>query len=222
MVERTSEKALAIIPFTSLCQWVDEGGAVLDENIIYLMATPYRFKTTESEKSTELPYMKFYHRLDVALDLHYSREKFRAPFNSNRVIAVMSKEGIDDCQIQRIVLEFLDKNPPLIQSLVLAFTTKPVRATTDVGQHVMQKRASFLDKVYGKEMERIKLTQPRQLELVSAVRSGRKLPIGEQTDTKFLLEVQKRTHGIVLIKSMLPYEITKYRDGRILDGVFRR
>jgi hypothetical protein len=177
---------------------------------------------SESEKDSELPYMKFYHRVDVALDLHYSREKFKVPFKSKRVLEVMSKEGIDDCQIQRLVLEFLDKNPPLIESLVLAFTTKPVRATTDVGQHVIRKRVSFLDKVYGKDMEKIKLTQQRQLELVSVMRSGRKMSIEEQTSPKFLLEVQKRTGNIVLIKSMIPYEITKFRDGRILDGIFRR
>jgi hypothetical protein len=37
-----SEKAIAIIPFTSLRQWVDEGGHKLDGNITYLVGTPPR------------------------------------------------------------------------------------------------------------------------------------------------------------------------------------
>jgi hypothetical protein len=138
------------------------------------------------------------------------------------VIELMLEQGIDDCQIQKLVLEFQEKNPPIIRTLVVAFRTKPVRATTGVGQHIISRRVSFLDMVFGKDMDKIQMTQPRQLELVSAIRNGRKLPIEEQMETKFLVELQKRTQNIVLIKSMVQYDITKFRDDQILDGIFRR
>jgi hypothetical protein len=219
----SEKKVLALIPFTSLLQWVQEGGCKLDENVIYLYGTPYRFNTSETEKDTELPYVKFYHRTDTCLLLSYSRQRFKKPFRSERVIELMRNQGIDDCQVQKLVLEFQDKNPPIIHSLVVAFRTKPARATSAVGQVIIKKRLSFLDMAFGKDMEKIPMTEPRQLELVSAIKDGRKLPIEEQMSTEFLVELQRRTHNIVLIKSMDGYVITKFRDGEILDGpAFRR
>jgi hypothetical protein len=215
-----SEKAIAIIPFTSLRQWVDEGGHKLDGNITYLIGTPYRYDVVEKYSDTTLPYLKFFSRHCTALDLHYSSVKFKVPFDSRTTLDIAMHNGIDDCQIQRLTLEFLDKKPPYLQSLVLSFTTKPVRATSSVGQYVIHKRIAFLDKFYGKEMDKIKLTQPRHLELIVAMKNGRNLNIQEQTNEVFLREIQKRTLSIVLIKSLIPYEITRFRDGHILNGVF--
>jgi len=215
-----SEKAIAIIPFTSLRQWVDEGGHKLDGNITYLVGSPYRYDVVEKYKDTILPYLKFFSRHHTALDLRYSSVKFKVPFDSRKSLDIAMHNGIDDCQIQRLTLEFLDKKPPYLQSLVLSFTTKPVRATSSVGQYVIHKRIAFLDKFYGKEMDKIKLTQPRHLELIVAMKNGRNLNIQEQTSEVFLREIQKRTLSIVLIKSLIPYEITRFRDGHILNGVF--
>ena len=63
-----SEKAIAIIPFTSLRQWVDEGGHKLDGNITYLVGTPYRYDVVEKYSDTILPYLKFFSRHHTALD----------------------------------------------------------------------------------------------------------------------------------------------------------
>lgn len=67
---------------------------------------------------------------------------------------------------------------------------------------------------------RVNRTQPRHLELIVAMKNGRNLNIQEQTNEVFLREIQKRTLSIVLIKSLIPYEITRFRDGHILNGVF--
>ena len=58
-----SEKAIAIIPFTSLRQWVDEGGYKLDGNITYLVGSPYRYDVVEKFQVRKGRIAVFFHNI---------------------------------------------------------------------------------------------------------------------------------------------------------------
>jgi len=212
---------VAIIPFTSLWQWIDTVGESLDDHIETIISKPYRCQSSESFVPMGLPYMRFKKRESVDLTMNYSRERFKAPFKTEDVMKVCVSKGIDDCQIETVTLHFVDGTPPLnYKDYKAAFTTKTVKLSTGVGRYVMKLREDFLEKKGAEEPRKIKPGELRQLELEHVILNGRRLSLEEQTDSEFLRWLQSRAKGLILVKKVLPHTLTAFRDSIIVDSIF--
>lgn len=200
-----------MIPTTSLWQIVDKIEDKLDAYIYELKGNPRREKTEEKSTPEAIPYCLFRKITVTRMELNYSWEKFSTPFNSIELIKRCIEHGVDDCQIQKLVLHFVEAE----RDYKFYFTTKEAKVSDEVGQYVKSLRDRFLQKS-GKKTEELK--ELRQLELDNILLNDMPLPIEEQMNLGLLRWLQEKTYGLVLVKKQVPRAKTVLRDLEILNG----
>jgi len=214
MIEFNPQINRAMVPTTSLWEIVDKVGTKLDGHIWELKGSPRREKTEEKHSPEDMPYCTFRKVTTTRLELHYDYRMFESPFNSMQVIEKCVEHGIDDCQIQKLVLHFVEgKN-----DYKFYFVTRRASLRDGVGRYVKKVRERYKRKRKDAKKE---LQELRQLELDKVERNEARLPISEQTSQGFIEWLQKLTYGLVLLKTQEIRARRYFRDVKILDGVLQ-